>query len=292
MNPFKTIIFGKLSDRFRLNVESLDGFILKPKAMSKHIILLIGLFFQGLLFGQNPEMEKIKGGEYIPFYGNGEAVMVESFLMDKYPVSNQEFLEFTKKQARWKKSQVKRLFAEENYLSAWENDTSLGAGQLPNSPVTYVSWYAAKNYCECQGKRLPTTEEWEYAAMAGENAQDSRENKAFNQYILNWYRTPGTHDNPIGENFKNYWGIYDLHGLVWEWTSDFNTNMVSADTRKGTKGDANLFCGAASLESTDLMNYAAFMRFAFRGSLKANYSIKNLGFRCVKDLDAGLYASR
>ena len=90
----------------------------------------------------------------------------------------------------------------------------------------------------------------------------------------------------MGSTFKNYWGVYDLHGLVWEWTLDFNSVMVTGESRKGSTGDNNMFCGAAAVGATDLMNYAAFMRYAFRGSVKANYAIKNLGFRCVQDQDA------
>ncbi|HET8752819.1 MAG TPA: SUMF1/EgtB/PvdO family nonheme iron enzyme, partial [Salinimicrobium sp.] len=130
-----------------------------------------------------------------------------------------------------------------------------------------------------------TVDEWEYVAMANQNQKDARNVASYNQYILGWYETPDTFDNEIGNTFKNYWGVSDLHGLVWEWTLDFNSVLLSGESRKGNTGDNNLFCGAAAVGVSDLMNYAAFMRYAFRGSLKANYAIKNLGFRCVKDVD-------
>jgi formylglycine-generating enzyme required for sulfatase activity len=252
--------------------------------MFKKLLLGIGLMSQIVLYGQEREMAHIKGGSYIPLYGTGAPVEVDGFLMDVYPVTNQEFLAFVKKNPRWAKSQVIALFADENYLGIWKSDTVYGEKLLPNAPVTTVSWYAAKDYCQCQGKRLPTVDEWEYAAMASETSVDGRKEESYNQFILNWYETPTTYDNEVGNTFKNYWGVYDLHGLVWEWTLDFNSTTVSGESRKGKKGDSNLFCGAASLGASDLMNYAAFIRYAFRGSLKANYAIKNLGFRCVKDV--------
>lgn len=242
------------------------------------------LMIQGGAFSQSEPMAEIKGGEFIPLYGTDEPVKVEAFYMDVYPVTNEEFQEFVRENPRWRKSQVKRLFADGNYLNSWRGDLDFGKS-LPNSPVTNVSWYAAKNYCECQGKRLPTVDEWEYVAMANKEMPDARKEESYNQFILSWYETPRTFDNEIGQTFKNYWGVSDLHGLVWEWTLDFNSVMMSGESRKGSTGDNNLFCGGAAVGASDLMNYAAFMRYAFRGSMKANYSIKNLGFRCVKDKD-------
>lgn len=249
-------------------------------------IIYLAVLFPIFGYGQDKVMVPVKGGEFLPLYGNGQRVKINDFLMDVYPVTNQQFLNFVKENSRWRRSQVKRLFADANYLNLWRGDLDFGEKILPDSPVTNVSWYAAKNYCECQGKRLPTVDEWEYAAMASKTLPDAREEESYNQFILSWYETPDTYDNKIGETFKNYWGIYDLHGLVWEWTLDFNSVMVSGESRKGSTGDNNLFCGGAAVGASDLMNYAAFMRYAFRGSMEANYSVKNLGFRCVKDLDS------
>jgi formylglycine-generating enzyme required for sulfatase activity len=112
---------------------------------------------------------------------------------------------------------------------------------------------------------------------------DARTDKSYNQYILDWYEKPKTNTNPIGQTFKNYYGVYDLHGLVWEWTSDFSSILLTGESRNDVKTDKDLFCGTGSINATDLMNYAAFMRYAFRGSVKAHYSIKNLGFRCMRE---------
>ncbi|WP_435313203.1 formylglycine-generating enzyme family protein [Cellulophaga fucicola] len=230
-------------------------------------------------------MVTIKGGEYIPLYGSDSAkVKVASIKMDVYPVTNLQFLNFVKENPKWRRSNVKGLFADKNYLSTWQSDTILGVNLKKDTPITEVSWFAAKNYCECQNKRLPTIDEWEYAAMADEELPDARQKKTYNQFILSWYETPKTNKNKIGSTFKNYWGVYDLHGLVWEWTGDFNSVLISGESRKDVDKDSNLFCGTAAIGATDLMNYAAFMRYAFRGSIKANYAMRNLGFRCVKDI--------
>ena len=230
------------------------------------------------------KMVEIKGGTYTPLYGRDSLqVTISDFSMDVYPVTNQEFLEFVKTNSKWKKSQVKKLFADGNYLVSWESDTELGTTQSQKAPATNISWFAANDYCSSQGKRLPTIDEWEYVAMANEEVADARYLETYNEFILGWYEKPKTFNNEIGSTFKNYWNVYDLHGLVWEWTSDFNSVLISGESRKDVDNDSNLFCGSAAIGATDLMNYAAFMRYAIRGSLKANFTMKNLGFRCVKE---------
>jgi len=242
------------------------------------------LFLRGIDANCQSDMVEIKGGTYIPLYGRDSMqVTINDFFMDIYPVTNEEFLTFVNKNPKWKRSRVKKLFADENYLHQWETDTTLGETQSLQAPITNISWFAANDYCDCLGKRLPTIDEWEFAAMSNEKLSDARNLKTYNEYILSWYEKPKTFNNEIGSTFKNYWGVYDLHGLVWEWTYDFNSVLISGESRKDVDNDSNLFCGTAAIGATDLMNYAAFMRYAIRGSVKANYAMKNLGFRCVKN---------
>lgn len=245
----------------------------------------IALLIQGLAYGQSESMVKIEAGEYLPMYGTAQVVEVDDFLMDVSPVTNADFLEFIKQNPQWKKSQVKSLFADSNYLSTWPADESYGSNKA-QAPVTMVSWYAAKNYCECLGKRLPTIDEWEYVAMASESQRDGREEAGFQQSILRLYNTPRTFEKQVGTTFRNYWGVEDIHGLVWEWTLDFNSIMMAGESRKDSAGGGDLFCAGAAVGATDLNDYAAFLRYSFRGSLKAKYAVKNLGFRCVEDLPA------
>jgi len=229
------------------------------------------------------EMKKVDNGTFVPLYGSYSAkVIIQDFFLDVYPVTNEHFLDFINKNPKWRKSQVIKLFADQNYLYKWKNDSTMGESINLQSPVTTVSWYAAKAYCACQDKRLPAMDEWEYAALASETTINAQQDSLFNQRIIEGYETPKTYANKIGSTFKNYWGIYDLHGLVWEWTSDFNSVLISGESRKDVDTDKNLFCAGGAVNATNLMDYAAFMRYAFRGSIKANYCIQNLGFRCAK----------
>lgn len=231
-------------------------------------------------------MMKISGGSYFPLYGKDSSlVSVSDFYMDVYPVTNDQYLQYVSRHPSWRKSQVKNIFADGQYLYSWENDTSYHNNLNSQSPVTTISWFAARAYCECLDKRLPAIDEWEYVAMSDEKNADARKLDSYNQYILHQYEKPQSYLGEIGVTQRNFWGLHDLHGLVWEWTEDFNSVMISGESRKDGNNDPDLFCGSGSLGSNDLMNYAAFMRYAFRGSLKANYSIRNLGFRCAKDIN-------
>lgn len=252
--------------------------------MSKQTVLIALLLLSQVAGAQeDSEMKAIIGGTFVPLYGSDSSeVYVRDFNLDIYPVTNQQFLEFVNKYPKWKRSKVKQLFADGNYLRKWANDTTLGSEMLLESPATNVSWYAAKDYCACQGKRLPSMDEWEFAAMASETKPNAQTDSVFNQQIVQSYEIPKTYRNTVGSGLKNYWGVYDLHGLVWEWTSDFNSVLISGESRQDVDNERNLFCGSAAVNATNLMDYAAFMRYAFRGSIKANYSIQTLGFRCAK----------
>ncbi len=233
-----------------------------------------------------PGMVEIPASIYRPLF-RGEKdpkeVPIAAFQLDVRPVTNADFLAFVRANPKWQRSRVPRIFADDRYLAHWAGDLELG-GARPEQPVTNVSWFAAKAYAAAQGKRLPTTAEWEIAAAAGFNEPDGAKDPEFQQAIAIWYASPSPAELPeAGAGRANLFGVRDLHGLVWEWTSDFNSAMVTGDARGDTGLERLLFCGAGSLGATDRANYPAFMRFGFRSSLRAGYTVHNLGFRCAKN---------
>jgi formylglycine-generating enzyme required for sulfatase activity len=234
------------------------------------------------------ELLPIPAGIYQPlFVGENDLkeIPVSQFLLAKAPVTNGEFLDFVKANPAWQRSRVKRLFADENYLKHWAGDTDLGDRSDAAQPVTWVSWFAAKSYAAWKGGRLPTTAEWEFAARIGFTEEDGKKDPEFMKAIARWYGTPTPALLPAaGAGRANLYGIRDLHGLIWEWTSDFNSAIVTGDARGDTGLERQLFCGAGSVGAKDTSNYPAFMRFGFRSSLKAGYTVHNLGFRYAKDL--------
>ncbi len=208
-----------------------------------------------------------------------DAVTVAGFLLDRTPVTRADFVKFVSRYPQWAKSKIKRLFAETSYLKDWKGDFDSGSEQRADSPARFVSWFVARAYCRVQGKRLPTLNEWEYAASQFSKLKD------LNQTILDWYSKPNPEKYPsVGSGFASDFGVYDLHGMVWEWVEDFNSSFVSGESREDSNPDQASFCGAGGLNANDFENYAAFMRFGFRSSLRGNFALSNLGFRCAKDI--------
>jgi len=262
------------------------------KTWKRNLIIALMMFMgaEGRSFGQTTPagMALIPDGVYRPLFraeSDPKEIIVKSFYLDILPVTNGGFLEFVRANPHWRRSQVKRIFAEESYLKNWAGDLDPGSNAPANVPVTEVSWFAAKAYAQWKGERLPNVAEWEYAASASPTCADGKNDTNFTRQVLEWYSTPApAHFPAAGLGHANVWGIHDLHGLVWEWVADFNTALVTGDSRGAAGIDLQLYCGAGSLGAKDVQNYPAFMRYSFRSSLKANYSVHNLGFRCAKDL--------
>jgi formylglycine-generating enzyme required for sulfatase activity len=234
------------------------------------------------------ELRRIPAGSYrsfLPGKDEPKRVAVKAFRIEAHPVTNAQFLRFVRANPNWRRAAAKRLFVDSNYLAHWTSDTGFDPA-LGDSPVIHVSWFAARAYARWIGRRLPTLQEWEYVAAASETAADGAAEQGFNQRILDWYAKQSTTTAPhVRTTFANCWGVYDMHGLVWEWVENFNTALVTGESRGDTGLERTLFCGAGSIGSANPADYASFMRFAFRSSLQAAYTVKNLGFRCATDGD-------
>lgn len=217
-------------------------------------------------------------GLYEPFFrdqGENEKT-VGPFVIDRDSVTNAEFQDFVKSNPQWRRSRVKRIFAEDRYLNHWTSDLSFPAGSA-RFPVTNVSWFAARKYCESIGRRLPNIAEWEYAA-------DGRDPKNL-EIVLRWYGDLKSELRDVRRSPVNSRGVRGMHGHVWEWVEDFASVIMAGDSRSNGDTDKSMFCGAGSLRAKDPAQYATFMRFAHRSSLKAAMTGATLGFRCVRDLN-------
>ena len=159
-----------------------------------------------------------------------------------------------------------------------------------NVPIRRLSWLSAVAYCkwlsEREGKtfRLPTEAEWEYACRAGSYAKYCFGDDVSELGDYAWYKENSlkvTHD--VGTKKANAWGLYDMHGNIWEWCSDRyaeNYETVpkdgSAHMVRSEKGMV-LRGGAWSAKPDNL-------RSAVRINLGANSRNYFVGFRVVVEL--------
>jgi len=233
-------------------------------------------------------MVLIPAGSYAPLLRSTdepERVPVAAFQLDVRPATNGEFLAFVRANPKWRRSHVSPLFADTGYLGDWAGELELGARAPADSPVVRVSWFAARAFAQWAGKRLPTTAEWERAAAAGYTTADGAGEAGFSAGVLATFARSAPEILPAaGSGRANFFGARDLLGAVWEWVDDFNTAMVTGESRGDTGLERTLFCGAGAAGARDLTNYPAFMRAGLRSSLRANYAVPNLGFRCAKSL--------
>ena len=238
---------------------------------------------------QASEYVHIPGGAFrsvIPEAEGDNLIAVADFLLQEAPVTNAEFLQFVLHHPNWQRGNAVSLFVDDQYLSTWSGPISLAPESGLQQPVTQVSWFAANAYCESQNARLPSWYEWEYIAAANETMADARVLPEWRQDILSWYSQSG--GDPIGDvrsNTANYYQIFDIHGLVWEWVEDSNAFLVTGDNREQGGADQLQFCGAGAITMEEKENYAILMRVAMLSALEAHYTTRNLGFRCARQIE-------
>jgi formylglycine-generating enzyme required for sulfatase activity len=166
----------------------------------------------------------------------------------------------------------------------------------PNLPVENVLWEEAASFCvklteqERQAGRLPaghvfrlpTEAEWEYACRAGSKTRfsfgDDPNESNLGEYA--WYcgclEKQQTH--PVGVRAPNSWGLYDMHGNVWEWCLDWEGPYPGGsvtDPQGPSEGDYRVLRGG------DWASYAFLCRSAYRGNGGPSHLARHCGFRVV-----------
>ena len=228
--------------------------------------------------GVSLELVHIRGGKFLMGSPEGEGannekpqheVTIPEFGMGKYPITQAQ------------------------YEAVMGNNPSKFKGD--NRPVEQVSWYKAVEFCKCLSShtsreyRLATEAEWEYACRAGMTTPfhfGNRLTSEVAQCSSNFGMVIATlfvgQTFPVGNFPANGFGLYDMHGNVWEWCQDYwhddyrgaptNGSAWLTDNRKDTRRIKR----GGSWE-----NYPRHCRSAFRSSNSSGYRSYTLGFRVV-----------
>ncbi len=182
-----------------------------------------------------PEMVGIPAGTFQMGSNDGSnnekpvhTVNVKAFYMSKYETTIAEYLACVQdggcKPPEWLESGNKyniHTGSDDYYKRAGMSENN------KNHPITGVSWNDAKTYevwlSKKTGKeyRLPTEAQWEYACRAGSVGKYSFGNDKSQLGNYGWYGdNSGKTTHPVGGKKPNAWGLYDMHGNVWEWLED------------------------------------------------------------------------
>nr|XP_060505090.1 inactive C-alpha-formylglycine-generating enzyme 2 isoform X2 [Panthera onca] len=267
--------------------------------------------------GQATSMVQLPGGRFqmgtnSPDGRDGEGpvreVTVKPFAIDVFPVTNKDFREFVReKKYRTEAEKFGWSFVFEDFVSDelrnkvahqmesvlwwlpverafWRQPAGPGSGirERLELPVVHVSWNDARAYCAWRGKRLPTEEEWEFAARGGLTGQVYPWGNQFQPNRTNLWQGKFPKGDKAEDGFhgvspvnafppQNNYGLYDLMGNVWEWT---------ASPYPATDQDMRVLRGASWIDTADgSANHRA--RVTTRMGNTPDSASDNLGFRCA-----------
>ncbi len=155
----------------------------------------------GVLTMGSPESEKGRSEDEGPQH----EVQVSDFYIGRYPVTNEQYALFMKQNPKVSEPEY---WAERRF-------------NQPRQPVVGVSWDEARQYATWAGLRLPSEAEWEYACRAGTRTRFYSGDSDEDLNRVGWYDgNSGEQTHPVGEKEPNAFGLYDMHGNVWEWVED------------------------------------------------------------------------
>jgi formylglycine-generating enzyme len=245
----------------------------------KAVLFLLALLFCKCGISQKPDdnMVLISSGAYI--MGKNSAtpsdwqpehnVMINSFYMDKREVTNKQYYDFC-------------VATNTPLPQFWGINEFRSGADFPDYPVVGVSYFDAEKFARWSGKRLPTEAEWEYAARGGMIGKNFPFGDQIDSAEVNYGRKyKGI--VKTGSFPPNGYGLYDIAGNVWEWTSDFySSDYYSHSPVENPKGPATgrfKVIRGGSWHSGPMC-----IQTYYRNGLSPSWVDFAVGFRCVKDI--------
>ena len=233
--------------------------------------------------GHGPELIVVPAGQFLmgDLSGDGlnrerpvrEVPIGQPFAIGKYEVTFEDYQRFLGS-------------------SAPPADEGWGRGNRPvinvswTEAVEYVSWLSAETG---QRYRLPSEAEWEYAARAGTTTAFSWGDEVGENLAncANCGSPPwgGKQSAPVGSFPANPWGLFDMHGNIWEWVRDCANENYDGAPSDGSPWEAG-DCAKRMVRGGSFYFGAKISRSSNRFSLPADLSYSLFGFRVTRSLDA------
>jgi formylglycine-generating enzyme required for sulfatase activity len=161
----------------------------------------------------------------------------------------------------------------------------------PRRPVDQVTWTDVHEFIQRLNQRentdkyrLPSEAEWEYAARAGSDGPYGFEGDSRQLPKFAWFGKQGNvGTRPVGRRLANPWGLYDMHGNVWEWVEDCWHDNYEGAPSNGDPWIAKGNCTVRVLKGGGWNSEAFYVRSRTRGSYGHDLNDVSNGFRLAKN---------
>ena len=239
------------------------------------------------------EMVRIAGGRFTMGDENEidatlHEVVLSSFTIDKYLVTQEEYQRVMgKNPSRWKADRNPVEQVRWSDAVRYCNERSRLEGLQPCYDLN--TWQCNFN---ANGYRLPTEAEWEYACRAGTKTNYFFGNDPSKLKDYAWFKdNAGGKPQPVGQKPPNPWGLYDMHGNVWEWCNDFyKVDYYQESPEENPRGPAT---GETKVVRGGAWKFSAeSCRSGYRynedpGYIDVCFGYDIYGFRCVRGFPPG-----
>jgi formylglycine-generating enzyme required for sulfatase activity len=174
-------------------------------------------------------------------------------------------------------------------------------GTHPDLPVEQVNWDDAAAFCKTLSAlpeevkagrhyRLPSEAEWEYACRAGTQTRFAFGNSLASTQANFGAGLSKGHTTKVGSYSPNAWGLYDMHGNVWEWCADwYDPDYYKNSPKENPHGPNSSPKGQRIVRGGDFHIFDSSCRSAFRGPMSPATRAGNYGFRVACDAELNIF---